>query len=510
MASILGRRFGPYLEIFKTLWANRRSPLYALRILRHGVCDGCALGTSGLKDWTMSGVHLCWIRLNLLHLNTMKSFEPSPLSNLDSLKGKTEKELRMLGRVQSPLVRRRGEPGFTPVSWEEAEDLIADKISKTEPKRSAFYLVSRGTTNETYYATQKVARFLGTNHVDNSARICHSPSTTGLKTTIGFAATTCSYKDLIGSDLVVFIGSDAANNQPVLMKYMHLAKEAGTKVLSINPYREPGLEKYWVPSSVRSAVLGTEIVEQHFPIKVGGDIAFLNGTMKVLHERGALNDRFIAERTSGWDEVQEELKQSSFKELETASGVPQATMESFADYLEQANSAVFVWSMGITMHRHGVANVQTIANLALALGFVGKPKCGLMPIRGHSGVQGGAEMGCVPNTFPGGAAVGSESAKNLSRHWNFEVPDWPGSYAVDMINQAEKGDLDFLYCVGSNLLDVLPDRAFVRRALENISLRVHHDIVLNRQMFVEPKDTVLILPATTRYEMEGGNTETST
>ena len=175
-----------------------------------------------------------------------------------------------------------------------------------------------------------------------------------------------------------------------------------------------------------------------------------------------------------------------------------------------ATTAIFIWSMGVTMHRHGVDNVKAIANLALVRGNVGRPKTGLMAIRGHSGVQGGAEMGCVPNQYPGGFPVGEDGARHLEALWAFQVPAWKGYFITEMVDAAFRGEIDVLYCVGSNLLRVLPDSHYVRKALERIPLRIHHDIVLNPQMLVAPAETVLILPATTRYEMVGGGTETST
>jgi molybdopterin-dependent oxidoreductase alpha subunit len=504
------RQFGPFQEIARTAWQNRDRPLYAWRILNRGVCDGCALGTTGMRDWTIDGIHLCWIRLNLLRLNTMPEFDPAVTADAAALSGRSEAELRQLGRLPTPLVRRRGEPGFEPISWDAALELAAERIRGIDPRRLAFYLVSRGTANETYYAAQKVARYLGTNHVDNSARLCHAASTTGLKRTLGFAATTCSYRDLLESDLVVFFGSDPANNQPVMMKYLHLAKKRGTRVVMVNPFREPGLERYWVPSNLDSALLGTDISDHHFPVRVGGDIAFINGVLKQLIANGWLDREFIAARTSGWAELEATLAEQSFEELERRSGLSRAAMLELARLYAESDSAIFVWSMGITMHRHGVDNVQAIADLALARGMVGRAGAGLMPIRGHSGVQGGAEMGCVPNVLPGGLATDEEGARRLEELWGFPVPAWRGAYAAEMVERAHEGELEALYCVGSNLFGVLPDPGFVRQALERIPLRIHHDIVLNPQMLVDPADCVLLLPATTRYEMAGGCTETST
>ncbi len=236
-------------EVFRAIGENRDSAGYAWRILSQGVCDGCALGTTGLRDWTIDGVHLCNVRLRLLRLNTMPALDPAPLADVSALTELSGAELRSLGRLPFPMLRRRGEPGFSRIDWEEALELVAGRIRESDPDRIGFYLTSRGTTNETYYAAQKAVRALGTNSIDNAARVCHSPSTFGLKEAIGVGATTCSYTDWIGTDLIVFIGSNVANNQPVTTKYLHLAKKAGTKVVSVNPYREPGMDRYWVPSN---------------------------------------------------------------------------------------------------------------------------------------------------------------------------------------------------------------------------------------------------------------------
>jgi anaerobic selenocysteine-containing dehydrogenase len=175
-----------------------------------------------------------------------------------------------------------------------------------------------------------------------------------------------------------------------------------------------------------------------------------------------------------------------------------------------ANKAVFVWSMGITQHECGEDNVRAIINVALTKGFVGREGCGLMPIRGHSGVQGGAEMGCYATVFPGGKPVTPETAADLSQQWGFEVPSTQGLIAPDMIKAASEWQVDVLVSVGGNFLEVLPEPDYVQEALRQVPLRVHMDIVCSSQMLVDPEDTVILLPATTRYEVPGGVTETST
>ena len=499
-----------YLEIWKALRDNRDQLGYAWRILTQGTCDGCSLGTMGLRDWTMDEIHLCNIRLRLLRLNTMPAFDPALVADVRGLKHRRGAELRDLGRLPCPLVRRAGEPGFSPVSWDEALDLIAERLRATSPDRLGAYLTSRGQPNENYYAAQKAIRALGTNSIDNAARICHAPSTFGLKGALGVAATTCSYTDWIGSDLVVFIGSNVANNQPVAMKYLYHAKKAGTKVAVINSYREPGMERYWVPSNLESAVFGTRIADRFFLINVGGDIGFLNGTLKHMIERGWVDRDFIDRHTTGFDELAAALAGQSWEELEAIAGTSREEMEAFARMLGEARTAVLVWSMGVTQHEFGEDNVRAIVNLGLTKGFVGRDKCGLMPIRGHSGVQGGAEMGAYATVLPGGLPLTEEHAARFTELWGFKVTTTKGLTAPEMIDAAHDGRLDVLVSSGGNFLEVLPEPRYCEEALARVPLRVHIDIVLSSQMLVDPGEVVVLLPAQTRYEMAGGVTETST
>src|SRR5262249_5393824 len=434
-----------YLEILRTIWRNRTQLPFAWRILSRGVCDGCALGTSGLHDFTIDGVHLCTVRLDLLRLNTMPAADVERLKDASRLGHMSSTELRSLGRLPYPMLRRKGERGFSRIQWDEAISIIASRIQATDPKRIAFYLTSRGLTNESYYVAQKTARFLGTNNIDNSSRICHSASTAGMKQSLGVAASTCSYTDWIATGLLVFFGSNTPNNQPVTTKYIYLAKKEGTRVVVVNPYREPGLERYWVPSTAESALFGTRMADDFFHVNTGGDCAFIAGTIKHMIENGWTDFPVFTHHTTGFDELRSRLAAYEWEELEAPSGTTRDRMLDFARMLAQARTAVFVWSMGITQHRNGTSNVRAIVNLALTRGLVGREKCGLMPIRGHSGVQGGAEVGAAPNQFPGGVAVGPEGARRFSELWGFDVPAWPGLNTVQMIDSAHNGEIDVFY-----------------------------------------------------------------
>jgi molybdopterin-dependent oxidoreductase alpha subunit len=513
--------FGPastkprhFRDMLKVAWENRDNLGYAWRVLSRGVCDGCALGVAGFHDWTIDGVHLCMTRLNLLRLNTVGAFDEAVLADVSALKDWSNKRLRELGRIPYPMLRERGDVGFRRVSWDEAYGRIGRAVrAAASPERLAFYLTSRGVTNEVYYVAQKVARFLGTNNVDNAARLCHSPSTGAMKGTLGVAASTCSYKDWFGTDVIVFFGSNPANDQPVAMKYLHRAKKEGTKVVVVNPYLEPGMKRYWVPSETGSAVFGTAIADRWFPVAIGGDVAFCWGALKVIVENGWVDEAFVREHVAGFDALRERAAALTWEELEASSGLPRATMLEFGELIGRARTGVFVWSMGITQHAFGGDAVQMILNLGLARGFLGRDKCGLMPIRGHSGVQGGAEMGAYATALPGGKAVNAENAAALSAEYGFEVPGRPGLSAPEMVVAAGRGELDLLYCLGGNFLRTLPQPEDVRAAMARVPLRVHQDIILTDQMLIEPAErgeAVLLLPAKTRYEQDGGGTETTT
>jgi molybdopterin-dependent oxidoreductase alpha subunit len=497
-------------DTLKVVWKNRDNLPYAYDVITKGVCDGCALGVAGLYDWTIKGPHICLTRLNLLRLNTMPALDHRLLADVEPLKKLRNDELRELGRLAYPMLRERGDKGFRRISWDEANERMARRIRAAEPKRTAFFITSRGVTNEIYYMAQKVARFLGTNHIDNAARLCHSPSGAAMKATLGVGASTCSYKDWYGTDMLVFFGSNPANDQPLSTKYIHEAKKLGTKVILVNPLLEPGMKRYWVPSTPSSALFGTDIADYWFPVAQGGDIAFIYGVLKSAIGMGWIDEKFLAERCNGWPEVRAKIESLDWPALEKQAGLPKNSMEEFARMMHAAKTGIFIWSMGITQHPHGADGVQMILNLALTRGWVGRDKCGVMPIRGHSSVQGGAEMGAYCTAFPGVKAVNAANAEALSAEYGFEVPSWPGMTAVDMVDACGRGELDFFYCLGGNFLRTLPEPAYVARAMENVPMRVHQDIILTDQMFIEARGEVLLLPAKTRYEQDDGGTETST
>jgi molybdopterin-dependent oxidoreductase alpha subunit len=495
-----------YGEMMRVAWENRDALPFAWRILRDGVCDGCALGTSGLHDWTVPGVHLCMVRLELLRLNTAPALDLRRLDDVDALSRLSSAELRALGRLPEPVIRRRGDRGFTPIAWDAAIDLIARTLQGTDPRRVACYLTSRGITNEVYYVAQKAARVIGTNHVDNSARLCHAASTAAMKSTLGHGASTCSYVDWLGADLIVFFGANTPNNQPVTTKYLHEATRRGAQIAVVNTFREPGLARYWVPSIASSAMFGTRFADEWFDVHTGGDLAFLIGVFKALLDMPdgtGIDEPFVRAQTRGFEAARDAARHAEWQALAEESGASVEDMHRFARLLVARPNAIFVWSMGLTQHAHGVQTVQALINVGLARGLLGRPHRGLMPIRGHSGVQGGAEVGCVPNVDAGTRATWAKA-------WDFPLPTHEGWTAAEMVDASARGDVDVWWQVGGNFLETLADVDHSRQALARPALRIHQDIVVSSAMLVDPADTVLILPAATRYESPGGGTETST
>lgn len=507
----LGRQKPRHLrEMAKIVWENRDNLRWAWKVLTKGVCDGCALGTSGIRDWTLPGTHLCMVRLELMRLNTMGALDETLLGDVAGLRKLSSKELRALGRIPYPMRRRRGEKGFARVSYDEALQDIGRRFGAADPSRVAMFVTSRGITNETYFVAQKTMRWLGSNNIDNSARLCHAPSGVALKSTVGYAATSCSYSDFFSADLVVFFGSNPANDQPVTMKYLAEARRRGARVVSVNTCREPGLDAYWIPSQPVSALFGTTVCERTFLVGVGGDLAFLLGAAKLLVEQGRTDLDWIRAHVNGYDELEPTLRALDLDQLARLAGTTRDEIADFAALVGGSRRGILVWSMGITQNRNGADTVRAIANLALLRGWLGREGTGLMPIRGHSGVQGGSEMGCYPTVLPGNTPLDAEGAAHYSALWGYPVPSRPGQTTVETFEAALRGEIDAWWCIGGNFLETMPQPERIAQGLARMPLRVHCDIVVTTQMLVDPADTVYLLPSKTRYEQDDGGTETTT
>lgn len=508
-------------DTMKVVWDNKDNLNYAKNIITKGVCDGCALGVGGLYDQTLKGPHVCTTRLNVLRLNTVPAMKEEIVhADINELRKYSSAQLRELGRIPYPLIRRPGENRFSRITWDEAMDMIAEKMKKLDPKQYGFYLTSRGITNESYYVAAKAARFLGTNHIDNASRICHSPSKTALKRSVGIGASSANYLDWIGSDVLLFWGSVASNSSPVSTKYMLAAKKKGTKIIVINPHREPAMDKYWVPSNAESALFGTKVADDFYQVNIGGDIAFMDGIMKhwfKMEEQkhgAAINHEFVKEHVNGYESLQAKIKEKSWDDIVASSGVSKERIVELAELLANSKNAVYAWALGLTMHSFATDNISQVANLALLRGHLGRKYNGLMPFRGHSSVQGSGEMGADPFVLPGGG-WDEKNVKRIEDLWGFELPKWQGDIVgVSLENAALPEDherkLKLYYMSGGNFLETMPNPDFIEKALSELDVRVHQDIIFNTSTLVDAKEAVIVLPAKTRYEQDGGGTSTST
>lgn len=500
----------PYRDLLGAIWENKHDLPYAWNILKRGVCDGCSLGSYGLRDNVVGGLHLCMSRLKLLRLNTMGALELSVIKDVRRLQALEPEKLRLLGRLAYPMIRRRNDRGFAQIAWPEAFEIICHAIHNTPPHELGFCAASCGVTNEVYYVFQKLARVLGTNNIGLSSRPCHADGVSALKSTLGVGAPTCSLSDFIDTDLLVILGPDLADEQLAITKYLHYARKRGTRIIVVKSVCDPGPEPPGSPLLPSGAGIGSKFIDAiFFELRVGGEIAFINGVLKALIEWNRIDREFIARHTNGFDKLATALGQQSWERLELGSGVPRQEMERFAVLYGSVSSAVFVYATGLTGHAFGVDKVKAVVNLALARGMLGREKCGIMPIRSRSGVQGGGECGIAPDQFPGGFAVDDESARRFSNLWHHPVSSAPGLKLAQMMEAAREGRLKFLYLLGGNLFETFADRKWVTDALARVTVRIHQNIVLNPSVLVDGPETVLVLPAKTRYEQKGGGTSTT-
>ena len=246
----------------------------------------------------------------------------------------------------------------------------------------------------------------------------------------------------------------------------------------------------WIPSIVGSALNGTALADHWFEVHTGGDLAFLLGVLLALVDRGGIDEAFVGARTTGFEQACARAAEVGWNRIVRDSGMSRERIVEFADLLVTRPKAVFVWSMGLTQHAHGVDTVKALVNVGLARGLLGRPHCGLVPIRGHSGVQGGAEVGCVPR-------LDDEARGRMERAWRFPMPAAHGWTAGEMIAHAAQGDVDLFWIVGGNFLETMGDENRSRAALGRPRLRVHQDIVLSSSMLAPCDGDVLLLPAVT-------------
>jgi molybdopterin-dependent oxidoreductase alpha subunit len=279
-------------------------------------------------------------------------------------------------------------------------------------------------------------------------------------------------------------------------------RRRGGRVVVINPVKEVGLVNFRVPSDLWSLLFGTRIASLYVQPHIGGDIALLTGVAKVVLERDGADRRFIDAATEGFAEYERQVRAVPWDEIVRRSGVETSQIAKIADLYLSARSAVFGWTMGITQHEHGVANVQSIVNLALLRGMAGRPRAGLLPIRGHSNVQGVGSMGVAPN-------LKQSVLDNLEKHLGVTLPRSPGLDTMGCMKAAERGEMRAAFCLGGNLFGSNPDAAFAARALSKLDQVTYLSTTLNTGHVHGRGAETLILPVRARDEEPEPTTQES-
>ncbi|MEM6447012.1 MAG: FdhF/YdeP family oxidoreductase [Cyanobacteria bacterium P01_D01_bin.123] len=428
-------------------------------------------------------------------------FERYSIENLQQL---TSREADRLGRLSVPLILREGRSHYERIGWDEVYDLVEDAF-RHPPERVASYSSGRS-SNEAAFLLQLMLRALGSNNLADCSDLCHRASAVGLKAVFGTGTSLVSLESLRQSDCVVLIGSNAPANHPRLLNELIKLRDRGGTVIVINPVREVGLVKFGSPAyPLKSLLPGSEIASLFLQPIPGSDLALLVGIQKSLVERDLIDTDFLQAHTENWQAVVERARSASWQQLVDTCGVNREDIEAAAMAIARAQRVVFAWAMGITQQANGVENIWGIANTALLTGNAGKLGAGLMPIRGHSNVQGFGSMG-VSNQLK------DEIRQALEKLLGRSLNRVPGYDARSLMDAADAGQVDTLLCLGGNFFAANPDLEQAKRALSRIDTIIYMATKPNLGHFHGlARRNTLILPVFARFEnphkttVESGN-----
>ena len=393
---------------------------------------------------------------------------------------------RSRDRLTAPLVREGG--GFRLASWEEAIGRIADALGaiKAEHGPDAIAgLASSRATNEDCYVMQRLMRAaVGTHNIDNCSRVCHSPTSFALRKSFGMSGATGSFNDIEAAQVALIIGANPTSGHPVVGARIKQAALKGLKLITADPRR------------IELADYG----ELHLGNRPGTNAALLNGLAHVVIRDGLTDERFIAERTEGFETVQELVAAYTPEAVEEITGVPAADLQSAAHLFAKAERGSILWGLGVTEHRYGSECVRLICNLALMTGNVGRPGAALLPLRGQNNVQGSSDHGALPDTFTDYRHVSDEPvARSFEERWGVEMKREPGMKIPEMFDAAVDGRLKAMYIFGEDVAQTDPNTEHVIKALESLDFLVCQDIFENAT--TEYAD--VILPASAFLEKTG-------
>jgi len=395
-------------------------------------------------------------------------------------------------RLKTPLIRKDGQ--LTESSWEEAMVLVASKLGEIKQQYGSDSLAglsSSKCTNEENYLMQKFMRaVIGTNNVDNCARLCHAPTVTGLGLAFGSGAMTNSIEEIESANAILVIGSNTTEEHPIISQRIKRAvKWKGAKLIVADP----------------RAIKLTKFADIWLRHRLGTDVALINGLMNVIINEELWDKEFVAQRTEGFEEVKAAVQKYTPEYVEEVTGVPAADIRQAARLYAQADRASIVYAMGITQHTTGTDNVLSLANLSMLTGNVGKEGTGVNPLRGQNNVQGACDMGALPNVLPGYQRLEVASVREtFEKEWGNKLPDRAGLSIMEMLQGAKEGKIKGMYIMGENPALSDPDITHVREALESLDFLVVQDIFLSETAELAN----VVLPAVSFAEKDGTFTNT--
>lgn len=489
-----GREAGGLLKLFRAMRSRN-------------ACKTCALGMGGQKGGMVNEKgtfpEVCKKSLQAMVADMQPAITPDFWLQhpIEELKTFSPRKLENLGRLSRPVRYRRGEKYFQPVTWKEAIDNITQKMNSIEANRSFFYFSGRS-SNEAGFLLQLMARLYGTNNVNNCSYYCHQASGVGLQSSIGTGTATIVLDDLEKSDCVFLIGGNPASNHPRLMTSLMHVRRRGGKVIVINPVRETGLENFRIPSDPWSLLFGTRIATHYLQPHIGGDLALLWGLAKSLNSQDRIDREYLSQYCQGDSTWYDALDSLRWDEIESKSGIGKEQIDLIAKIYGQSERSVFAWTMGITHHSHGVQNVQAIANLALSRGMVGKVGSGLMPIRGHSNVQGIGSVGVTPT-------LKKAIFDALEKNYSLKLPNTPGLDTLACMESAAQSQMSLGIFLGGNLYGSNPDSRFADESLSKLDMSVMLNTTLNTGHVHGLAKETYILPVLARDEEPAATTQES-
>ncbi|MFA7249454.1 MAG: formate dehydrogenase subunit alpha [Dehalococcoidia bacterium] len=395
-------------------------------------------------------------------------------------------------RLTHPLIRRGGKGGALERStWDEALDLVARKFVASLGSFAG--IASAKATNEDGYVMQKFVRaVMGTNNIDHCSRLCHAPSVVALQEMVGSGATSNSYADYDIAGTLLVVGSDTAQNHPVIASRLRRAVEdRGAAMIVVNPIR----------------IDLCDVAEIHLQPHPGTDVALFNAMAHVILDEGLWDAAFVEARTEGFEAWRRVVEQVTPEEAERRCGVPADDIRRAARLYARprpgrdgaARGSCLIWGMGVTQHTNGSDNARALINLALLTGQVGGPGNGISPLRGQNNVQGCSDSGCLPNSLPGYEPYDGPAHAKYEAAWGVDLPRAMGMQSTHMIDAMVEGTLRTMYVVGENPLISDPYLAHTRDAFASLDFLVVQDIFMHET--AEMADVVL--PAASFAEKYG-------